>query len=42
MNEDNTISSIQQITGFTDSELKIVLKYFESKYLKKKTCINPN
>ena len=39
MINDNTISSIQQITGFTDSELKIVLKYFDSKNIKKKTTL---
>ena len=39
MINDNTISSIQQITGFADSELEIVLKYFESKNIKKKTTL---
>jgi CRP-like cAMP-binding protein len=37
MNNDNNIISFRQITGFTDSELEIVLKHFETKNLKKKT-----
>jgi CRP-like cAMP-binding protein len=32
-------NSIQQITGFSDSELDIVLKYFDKKYFKKKTIL---
>ena len=36
MNDNN---SIKQITGFSDSELEIVLKYFETKNIKKKTIL---
>jgi CRP-like cAMP-binding protein len=34
---DNYIDSFKQITSFSDSELTIVLKYFEKKTIKKKT-----
>jgi CRP-like cAMP-binding protein len=36
MNSNNIITSIKQLTGFSDSELGIVLKYFEPKTIKKK------
>lgn len=36
---DDIINSLKQLTGFTDSELKIVLKYFETKSIKKKTTL---
>ena len=32
-----SINSLKEITGFSDNELVIVLKYFENKYLIKKT-----
>ena len=35
--KDNYIDSFKQITNFSDSELAIVLKYFEKKNIKKKT-----
>jgi len=37
MLNENIISSIQQMTGLTESELEIVLKNFETKSLKKKS-----
>jgi CRP-like cAMP-binding protein len=39
MNIDNNINTLKQITGFSDSELEIVLKYFITKTFKKKTII---
>jgi len=39
MTNANNINSFKQITGFTDSELEIVLKHFEPKNLKKKTTL---
>jgi CRP-like cAMP-binding protein len=39
MNYDNNIISFKLITGFTDSELEIVLKHFEVKKFKKKTTL---
>lgn len=41
MIDESTIRSIQQITGFSDSELTVVLKYFVTKYIKKKTTLLP-
>jgi hypothetical protein len=37
MINENIINSIKQMTGFTDIELSIVLKHFETKKIKKKT-----
>ena len=39
MTNANNINSFKQITGFTDSELEIVLKHFETVNLKKKTTL---
>ncbi len=39
MTDNDIIHSIRQLTGFTDNELGIVLKHFETKVLKKKTNI---
>jgi len=39
MDNDNNINSFKQITGFTHSELEVVLKHFEHKNLKKKTTL---
>lgn len=39
MTNENIINAIKQMTGFTDSELGIVLKHFETKTIKKKTNI---
>jgi CRP-like cAMP-binding protein len=39
MTNDNIIQSMKLITGFTDSELAIVMKHFETKTFKKKTNI---
>ena len=39
MANDNIINSIKQMTGFTDIEVGIVLKHFETKTIKKKTNI---
>jgi CRP-like cAMP-binding protein len=39
MNRDNTIRTLKQITGFTDSELDVVLNHFVNKNFKKKTII---
>ena len=38
-NDDNINQSMKLITGFTDSELAIVMKHFETKTFKKKTNI---
>ncbi len=35
----NNNNSIKQITEFSDDELEIVLKYFETKNIKKKTIL---
>jgi CRP-like cAMP-binding protein len=37
MTNENIINPIKQMTGFTDIELSIVLKHFETKQIKKKT-----
>ena len=37
MIDNKSKNSLKQITGFSDSELEIVLKYFGTKNLKKKT-----
>lgn len=37
MTNENINNSIKQMTGFTDSELDIVFKHFETKSIKKKT-----
>ncbi|MFY7937791.1 MAG: Crp/Fnr family transcriptional regulator [Flavobacterium sp.] len=39
MTNEKIINSIKQMTGFTDSDLGIVLKHFETKSIKKKTNI---
>jgi CRP-like cAMP-binding protein len=39
MSNDNNINSFKQITGFSDSDLEIVLKYFEARSYKKKTIL---
>ncbi len=39
MTNDNIIQSMKLITGFTDTELAIVMKHFETKTFKKKTNI---
>jgi CRP-like cAMP-binding protein len=39
MNSDNTIRTLKQITGFTDSELDVVLNHFVNKNFKKKTVL---
>jgi len=39
MTNKKIINSIKQMTGFTDSDLGIVLKHFETKSIKKKTNI---
>ena len=42
MTNENIINTIKQMTGFTDSDLGIVLKHFETKSIKKKTNILEN
>ena len=37
MTNENIITAIKQMTGFTDSELGLVLKHFETKSIKKKS-----
>ncbi|MCX6146585.1 MAG: Crp/Fnr family transcriptional regulator [Candidatus Kapabacteria bacterium] len=39
MKNEININTFKQITGFTDNELEIVLKYFETKSIKKKTIL---
>lgn len=39
MTKENVFHAIKQITGFTDNELGIILKYFDTQSLKKKTTI---
>jgi CRP-like cAMP-binding protein len=39
MNSDKTINTLKEITGFSDSDLEIVLKFFENKTFRKKTII---
>jgi CRP-like cAMP-binding protein len=39
MTSDNTIHTLKQLTGFTDMELDMVLKKFETKSIKKKTSL---
>lgn len=39
MTNENIINSIKQMTGFTDIELGIVLKHFETKSIKRKTAL---
>src|SRR6187399_1440794 len=39
MTNDNILNLMRQITGFSDAELELVMKYFEHKNIKKKTIL---
>ena len=39
MTNDNILNLMRQITGFSDAELELVMKYFEVKNIKKKTIL---